>query len=401
MRRTQLAQRWLGLALGLGIAAGCAEHGSEDSRIPTGGADLVVEALREPDSLARTESLARIFQTLPPEALPEVRRAYSGTFFDLGDTELVLLAEWWARFDAPAALEWSYAEWRADATQVQQAILRAWARQDPEAALRVAENQKSDKWRALWMDSVLSGWEESGQPGAFEFVRAMPPGADRQRALVALARRKVLREGVASAFDWGESLPEDEDKFKLNLLRRVGSAAAELDPELAAERAGRLAAGPYADGLLRHVGTRWAKRDGVAALRWLASLPPGSARDDGVSETYRTWVRWARADALRFMEGPERSDPALEPATALYAQVLADDDGHAAIEIARQFQDEDLRWATVGRVWRTWWIDDEPAANAWFEAHAAEMPEFYRERIRVIPQAVRRLRERKAHAVVP
>jgi len=401
MQRWQHAAQWFSLALVLAVGAACPDREDQSADVPAGDAGLVVEALRESDPLVRTERLARAFQTLPSEALPGVRRAYSGAFFDLGDTELVLLAEWWARFDAPAALEWSYADWTANATQVQQAILRAWARHDPEAALRVAENQRADNVRALWMDAVLSGWEESGQAGVFEFVRTMGPGPDRQRALAALARRKVLREGVAAAFDWGESLPEDDDGFKLDLLRRVGSSGAEVDPELTAQRAGRLADGPHADGLLRHVGTRWAKRDGEAALRWLASLPPGYARDDGVSETFRTWVRWARPDALRFMEGPARSDPALDPATALYVQVLAADDPHAAIGVAQEIRDEDLRWATVGRVWRAWWIDDELAASQWFETHASEMPEFYRERIRVIPSAVRALREKKAEVIVP
>jgi hypothetical protein len=398
MQPLRFAKRDLGLALGILVAAGCGETTPESPLVPSGDASQVVEALREPDPLARAESLARTFQQLPPEALPAVRDAYSGTFFDLGDTELVLLAEWWARFDAPAALEWSREEWRADTSQVRQSILRAWARRDPEAALRVAETQRAEGERALWLDAVLSGWEESGQPGAFELVRGMPTGADRQRALATLARRKVLRDGVAAAFDWAEALPEDDDRFKLNLMRRVGSAAAQLEPELAAERAGRLADGPYADGLLRHVGTRWAKRDGQAALRWLVSLPPGPPRDDGVSETYRSWLRGTtRADALRFMEGPARDDPALDPATALYAQVLASDDPLAAIEVARGLVDEPLRWATVGRVWRTWWIDDDEAANAWFE-QASDIPEFYRERIPVIPQALRKVKRDKARA---
>jgi hypothetical protein len=401
MQRMKVTRWRLCLSLGLLIVTGCSEPDSARVEVPEGGGELVAEALREPDLLARVESLARGLRALPPEALPGVRRAYSGTFFDLGDTELVLLAEWWARFDAPAALDWSHTEWRADTTQVRQAILRSWARQDPEAALRHAENERADDVRALWMDAVLSGWEESGQPGVFEFVRAMPRGQDRQRALAALARRKVLRDGVALAFDWAEALPEDDDKFKLQLLRRVGGAAAEVAPQLAAERAGRLASGPYAHGLLAYVGRPWAKRDGAAALRWLATLPPGHARNDAVSETYRIWLRWAPEDALRFMEGPARSDPALDPATALYAQALAADDGETAIGVALELQDEDLRWASVGRAWRIWWTEDEPAANAWFEAHAAEIPEFYRERIPVIPQAMRVLKQQKARAAAP
>ena len=129
------------------------------------------------------------------------------------------------------------------------------------------------------------------------------------------------------------------------------------------------------------------------------SLPPGPSRDDGVSETYRSWARGpARADALRFMEGPARDDPALDRATALYAQVLASDDPLGAIEVARELSDEQLRWASIGRVWRIWWVDDEEAANAWFE-QATDIPEFYHKRIRVIPPAVRKLQRDKARAL--
>jgi hypothetical protein len=229
----------------------------------------------------------------------------------------------------------------------------------------------------------------------------MSPGEDRQRAVATLARRKVLRDGVDAAFDWAEALPDEGKEavqFKLELLRRVGGAAAELDPERAAERAGRLADGPYANGVLRRVGTRWATRDGEAAMRWLATLPSGFARDDGVGETYRFWVRSSREEALAFMRGPAGEEAAYEPARALYAQVLAREDPLAAIDVAREISDDKLRWASVGRVWRQWWVDDADAANAWFEANAEQIPEFYRQRIRIIPQAYRRMAKEKASA---
>jgi len=398
MRHFRLA---LGFALALLAACSPSEQTAPGTSLPQGDASAVVEALREPDPLVRAEALARSFRTLAPDALPQVRRAYSGGFFDLGDTELVLLAEWWARFDAPAALDWTTAEWQANANQVRWAILRAWARQDPEAALRMVESQVADSERALWLDAVLSGWEDSGKPGAFEYVRALPYGEDRQRAIATLARRKVLRDGVTAAFDWAESQPEDDDKFKLNLLRRVGSAGAEVDPVLASQRAALLSDGPYARGLLRRVGTRWAKRDGEAALRWLASQPPDRARDDAVGETFRTWVRWSRADALRFMGGPGREEPAYEPAVGLYALVISREDPVTAVEVAQALSDEEKRWVTTGRVWRNWWIEDEDAANAWFEAHESEIPEFYRERIRTIPDGVRKRKRERGRVVQP
>ena len=61
-------------------------------------------------------------------------------------------------------------------------------------------------------------------------------------------------------------MSDDDDKFKLNLTRRVGSAAAMHEPFVAAERAARLAGEPFADGLFRRVGKRWALRDGAAGI---------------------------------------------------------------------------------------------------------------------------------------
>ena len=46
-------------------------------------------------------------------------------------------------------------------------------------------------------------------------------------------------------------------------------------------------------GYPRRIGTRWILRDPEAALAWLASLPAGHDRDDGVMESYRDWMRYA------------------------------------------------------------------------------------------------------------
>jgi len=364
----------LGLAmLAAGLLAACGAGPEPGS--PATAAD-VEAALARPEPLARAEALGRTYQHLSAEALPAVLALYEDGFYDLGATELVLLAEWWTGFDAPAAVDWARGDWRTDQPEVLASVIRAWARQDPKAALRWFEAGKNAS--PPLRNALLSGWEESGVDGHFEYVRAMGPGEMRQRALATLARRKVLREGAAAAFDWVEAMPNDDDKFKLNLTRRVGSAAAMHEPLVAAERAAPLASEPFGDGLLRRVGKRWALRDGAAAMRWLRTLPAGPSRTEAVHETYLAWVNRDRVAALGFME--DAPDPAFDPARALYAQLIGEQDAQAGFAIAERIEEEERRWATVGRIWRRWELRDAGAAKDWLE-QASHIPEFYRERM--------------------
>jgi hypothetical protein len=388
-------------ALAFAASAGPGCDGSDPTALSRskGGRDVqlwgvaaeVREILLQPDALVRAEALATLFQALEPEALEQVRSAYDGVFLDLGDLELELFAEWWTRFDPRSAFEWTSANWHASHPRVVQAVMRGWARHDPEQALRAAEQQRVYTIRRPLVHAVLAGWEESGKPGVFEYVQELPRGPDRQRALYVVARRKVLRDGAEAAFRWAEALPDSPDEFKLNLFRRLASSAAEVEPGAAAAWAAKHADGPHGNGLPRRVGTRWAKRDPEAAMRWLSTLEPGPNRVDGVQETYRTWLRVGFEDAFAWLPA-QPAEAWLEPAVALYAQIVAQSAPREALDWAQRIGDEELRWPTVGRVWRVWALDDEAAANAWLEQ--AELPDFYRKRIPEIPEGMRRLAER-------
>ena len=63
----------------------------------------------------------------------------TASFLDLGEIDLVLLAEWWAGFDPEAAFEWTHREWTAEHPAVVVQVFRAWGRSDPAAALEAAE----------------------------------------------------------------------------------------------------------------------------------------------------------------------------------------------------------------------------------------------------------------------
>jgi hypothetical protein len=396
--------RWKSSALALAVLAGlvllggCSPDGDQLSAARArpeaaelwGDAGAIQEILLEPDALVRAEALAAELRSLAPLALDDVLSAYDTVFLDVGDFELELLAEWWARFDPEAAYAWSQKDWRATHPVVAQAVLRAWARSDPAAALRAAEQESRDAVRRASVGAVLVGWEQGGAPGSFEYVRSLPAGHDRQRYLAFVARRKVLRDGVEAAIRWAESQPDEPQQFKLNLFRRVASAAAQVEPLRAAAWAEEQLSGPFGSQLPQRVGTRWAVREPEAAMEWFAGLPAGFEREAGLRETYRVWLGDDKTAAHAWMA--EREPAAwLDPARALYAMSLYKDpdaDPLIALEQALSISAEQLRWATVGRIWRVWYVRNAEAAEAWFVERESGIPPFYRARIPTIPSGM-------------
>ena len=330
-----------------------------------GVAARVRAELLEPDALARSEGLAALLQTLGPDDLEGVREGFQSIFLDLGATEQVLLAEWWAGFDPQGAFQWAHESWQAEHPAIVATILRAWARRDPSAAMAGAQVPNADI-QVQYTAAVLAGWEESGKPGLLEWVKSRPRGHERQQAIDVIARRKVLREGAPAAFAWAEGLDDEDELFKLNVLRRVASAAAQIDPGQAARWAETLVGGEFGSGLPQRVGTRWARRDPEAALAWLSTLPPGQSRDDAVRETFRRWIRSDGEAATAWIEKTPFA-PWLDPAASLMSRRLAGQDTPTALDWARRITDPELRSYSVAVVARVWATRDEPAARAWVD----------------------------------
>jgi hypothetical protein len=354
------------------------------------------EILMRPDPIRRAEGVASLLSRLGPESLDAVRTAYDSVFLDVGDIELVLLAEWWAAFDPEAAYGWALMSWRVDHPMVRNAVLRAWGRTDPPAALLRASAAPS--LRAEYVRAVLTGWDESGKPGLYEMVRSMPPNLERQRLIEVISRRRVLRDGLEATFRWAEALPDDEDDFKLHVFQRVASSAAEIDPERAAGWASQHAGRDYAWDLARRVGTRWAKREPAKAMAWVASLPPSRGRDVAVRETYLAWVRTDLAAALAYVENAQL-EPWLDPAVAVYTKmIVVNDPGRSqeALGWVARISSPELRDATTILIARSWLLEDPAAAEAWLAQ--ADVPDLVRQKIHEIPKRARKLAEERRAA---
>jgi hypothetical protein len=329
----------------------------------------VYAALIEPDPLERAVELGRTLEPLGPEALDAVRGAYDAVVLDVGDVEFVLFAEWWARFDPPAAFDWARASRVGWHPAVLSAVARAWARQDPEAAALAVERSVTDsRLRAASLLGLVRGWEESGRDGLAEYLGRQTDPQAVQQAIDALARGKVLREGPEAAIAWAEALPDDPDpaELKLNAHRRVAGAIVELDPERAAAWAARQVGGPYASGLLMRVGTAWAERDGAAAMRWLSTLPADRALPNAVQETYRTWFLRGREEASEWLRAA-KPEPWLEPAVSVFALYHARENPREALSWAERLSESGRRDRTLIGIALAWLRQAPEEAQAWLD----------------------------------
>jgi hypothetical protein len=334
----------------------------------SGLAGEVQAALTLQDRVKGVHEVSGILLRSGPEDLAEIRKGFESVFLDVAEIEIVLLAEWWAAFDPEGAFRWTQGARVANQTMVIRAVVRAWARRDPIAARDAVGRLLDPITRRACLDALVSGWDDSGKPGLEEFLRELPPSVEQLRSLAALARRKVLRDGVDGAFAWVESLPDDREdditRFKLQLFRRVASAAASVDLERAAAWALKHSGGPNGEGLLGRVGNTWAMRDGAGAMEWVKSLPESPRRATAVEDTYRAWLDWDHAAALAWMRG-RQPEPWLEPAFALYVVADANADYAAALQRAEQIQDVQRRDGVIVTIARMWRSKSQEAADAW------------------------------------
>jgi hypothetical protein len=340
--------------------------------VPASGqtAAAVQAALLDPDRLAGVEALAAVLRKSGPDQVPEVLAGFETVFLDVAEIEVVLLAEWWADFDPKAAFDWSRNSAIGHHPLVMHSVLEAWARRDPLAARDALAGLVDPFLRRGSIDSLISGWDASGRPGLIEYLRSLGASVDALMSMAPLARRHVLRDGAEGAFAWAEAFPEDppEDalRFKLQMFRRVASAAAPIDPEKTAAWAARHANGPNGDGLLARTATGWVSQfgDGEKVLRWLSTQPDGAQRDDAVQEGYIAWsIRSYDQATAWLLATPHQLW--MEPALGVQASRLATTDPEAAIAIARGLQNPDLREQTYVSIGDTWLRRDPEAARRW------------------------------------
>jgi len=365
--------------------------------------DMILDVLREPDAFARASRLSALLPALGPGAVPEVRAALEDPAVDRGGVEITLLVRFWATHDPEGAVSWAWLKapggYRAGAIG---AVFEHWGKVDPEAAgkrlqgLSLLPSEKLDVAEI----ALVRGWFESGLPGLEDYIRDLGLGTSQQRALAAFAREAIQRDGPEAIARWAESIPDEDEKFKLDAFRQVGSELALADPAAAAAWCDAHCEGPFGTSVRMLIAQRWAARDGRAAMQWLSTAPAGKERDWAVKGAYRGWFRRDREELSSWMTalGLDGVEPWLQPALEAHATWAGAKDPMEGLKWAAVITDGMVRERSYVKIAHRWYALDESAADAWLEQ--SPLSEEARERVRTAPPP-REPRERRAKASSP
>jgi hypothetical protein len=293
--------------------------------------------------------------------------------FDLDVVSIDLLVRYWATHQPLEAAEWarSKSPWvnRQDALY---AAIYTWASQDPKAAVSATwdwvENNENE---VSVTTGLVRGWyTRNDDEGIRKFLRSRPPGFPGQRAIGTYVRSMIQSNRGPELRAWAESLPDDEEGFKLTVFRRsVLTLANMYEPGKAEARSWCQAhcETPLGKAMRSLIARAWVVDDGPGTFKWLSEAPEGFERDVAVRGAFGVWAELDQEPAMRWMGEQVAGTPGpwLEPAYLIYARVLAKDKPVEAMRWANQIknpQDREETEIVVARIWRG---ADEAAAEQW------------------------------------
>ncbi len=349
---------------------------------------------------------ARLFATLLGSAEPEdvdwIPEALERSPRERGDVELALFGEWWASFDPVAAYEWSRSHWLSESPRVLTAVIRTWARQDPQAANEFTLEYSrpfaggANILRSEVIEAILVGWVESGEPGSLDVALEIKDLSTRRGALRALGRIRVTTQGAAQALSWALGAEVAEESQRVALLRSVMSAAADQEPRVAAEFAASLeASGQDYRRMYPRIGQRWARWEPIAAMDWVEQLEEGDQRDQTVKSITEMWLRRNPETARTWFEAQDSPQQWLEPAIGEYVDRLLRDaapDANWQAMLERwtlPLTQDQSRWDLNVKVLSRWIVHDEDASTAWLEAHPDVLPARHRRHLKSLVETQR------------
>jgi hypothetical protein len=330
----------------------------------------LAEVVRDEDAFSRARRLGTLLPTLGPEMIPAVKHTLADPMVDLTATEVELLLRFWASHQPEEATRW--AKDKSPTRYRQAAIFSAlsvWAERDPQAAVAATWNWVADlELEGIVPIALVRGWYAKNDPaGLRKFLRGLPPGIPGQRAITAYVRVVIQTQGADAVMRWAESLPNDEDGYKLTVFRRVVAAVAHLDVDAAMAFCNVHCDGPYGKNLRLLIARNWVQHDPQGALAWLSTGLEGYDRNLAIRVTFALWMDLDRKAALSWMAAQTAGEPAawLRPTYPVYARGLSESAPAEAIKWAALIEDEQERESVTIGVARVWRHLDEAAAEKW------------------------------------
>ncbi|MGH8249291.1 MAG: hypothetical protein ACREVI_01120 [Steroidobacteraceae bacterium] len=244
-------------------------------------------------------------------------------------------------------------------------LVRAWARQDPGAAMRAIESLRDRQLREELLHQGLHAWAEKDARQAAEWALARPPSQERTQLLAATLSALVTRQ-PSVALDMTEVLSRAE---RGQVLPQVFANWANTDAQSAAARAEGLEDASLRSQALTSVAMMFAVRHPDEAIRWAAALPDADSQAVmGMVISQIATSDPARASVLvnQMDSGPQR-----QGAIAEVAQNWSQWDPQAALAWVGRLSASDVNPSIYGPMFQQWAMHDADAAIR----HASQMLE--------------------------
>lgn len=367
----------------------------EEMRIPlpdpkfelTDATPKLLAAIDERDDFERAAGLATLLSTLGPEALGDVKAILlQQRDADLGAIELVLLVRYWATHEPKEAVTWAlFRSPIAYRLAVTIPAVEMLARTDPEAAVQaISPLTITGGGRTLEAAQValIRGWFDGGHDGLERYIIGYGVGYDRQRTLNAYAREYLQRNGTDALMRWGEGLPEDVPKLRLEAFSQIATQLTLADPRAGVEWCNRHCDEDDGINVRKLVAQRWGAVDGSAAMAWASTAQNPEQREWAVLAAQRGWWRKDREGFTDWIEArKDATEPWMDPAISRYAVWITIERPQDAIEWAKRIQDTVERESAYVMIIRKWRKKDEESALA--AVDELEMSDSARERARM------------------
>jgi hypothetical protein len=333
-----------------------------------------VELIGNPDHFAVARILGERLPKIGPGSLPALQKVLEDSpTLELNATEFELLMRYWARFDAPGATFYAFANApRAFRVSAILATVRTWAAIDPQSALQTVGSwtmEGGDAGTAAQI-ALVRGWYDSGKPGLEQYIHDLGASLERQRSLSAYATAVIRAHGPGEVVRWAEAVSPDDAGYKLEVFRNVASALVPFDLDAARHFCDKHCEGPFGSHMRDRIASRWVERDGAAALEWLGQAPAGEGRDVALRFGFVNWAQIDTEKAVQWMTArlDEKPQPEyLEAMWPVYARAVGQTHPVEGLERAQQIKGPQDRENITVQILRGWRWRDEPAMEAWLK----------------------------------
>ncbi|MEM9081396.1 MAG: hypothetical protein AAGC74_11965 [Verrucomicrobiota bacterium] len=285
----------------------------------------------------------------------------------LYETEIKLVARFWAEDDAEAAAAWLSR--RPERYFALNRVLRFWGGQDFEAAREWVSLQEDKRLRSRMLIAVIEGGCLVDFDAASELLQEMPKNVFRDKAARVMAG--TLTEQREVAHWWVDSL--EPEALRMVAAREYVRKLAQTSIDEALQWSGalkeRLVRGEAREALARLK----ARENGSEAMKWVGGLEEEELQDaakgvvfvlaqDDLERTYR-WLSGFEERVL------------LEPAWFQFLRVAFEEDPSFALSTAMELQDVDVVSRQTVRYFQRWRKEEPSAAEAWLRSQGERFTE--------------------------